>query len=45
VHIIACIEDPVIIRKNLNHLEEQVLMDSGVQIPESRAPPQASLFG
>lgn len=42
--VIACIEDPVIIKKILNHLEEKVPMDSGVQLPDSRAPPQASLL-
>jgi len=42
--VIACIEDPAVIRKILNHLQEQSPLDSGVQIPNSRAPPQASLF-
>ena len=42
--VIVCIEDPVIIRKILSHLAEKLPMDSGVQIPNSRAPPQASLF-
>jgi len=37
--VIACIEDPVIIKKILNHLEEKAPTDSGVQIPDSRAPP------
>ena len=40
----ACIEDPVVIRKILNHLQEQSPLDSGVPIPSSRAPPQALLF-
>lgn len=43
--VIACIEDPVVIKTILIHLEKKAAMDSGVQIPDSRAPPQASLFG
>jgi len=43
--VIACIEDPVVIRKILNHLQENSPIDSGVLIPNPRAPPQASLFG
>jgi hypothetical protein len=36
--VIACIEDPVVIRKILNHLQEKSSLDSGVQIlPSSRA--------
>jgi hypothetical protein len=42
--VIACIEDPVVIRKILNHLQEQSPLDSGVLIPNPRAPPQVSLF-
>ena len=42
--VIACIEDPVVIKTILTHLEKKVAMDSGVQIPDSRAPPQAGLF-
>jgi hypothetical protein len=41
LHIIACIEDPAVISKILNHLEEKSPLDSGVQIPNPRAPPQA----
>jgi hypothetical protein len=44
VHIIACIEDSAVIRKILKHLQEQSPLDSGVLIPNPRAPPQASLF-
>jgi len=44
MHIIACIEDPVVILKILNHLEERSPLDSGVQIRNPRAPPQARLF-
>ena len=42
--VIARIEDPAVISKILNHLEEKSPLDSGVQIPNPRAPPQASLF-
>jgi hypothetical protein len=41
----ACIEDPAVIRKILNPLQEKSALDSGVQITNPRAPPQASLFG
>jgi hypothetical protein len=37
-------EAPAVIRKILNHLQEQSPLDSGVPIPNSRAPPQALLF-
>jgi len=43
--VIACIEDPAVIRKILNHLQEKLPLDSGIRIPHPRAPPQASLFG
>ncbi len=43
--VIACIEDPAVIRKILKHLQEQSPLDSGVLIPNPRAPPQARLFG
>ncbi len=42
--VIACIEDPVVIKTILAHLEKKTPMDSGVQIPDSRASPQARLF-
>jgi hypothetical protein len=35
----------VFIKTILIHLEKKAALDSGVQIPDSRAPPQASLFG
>jgi hypothetical protein len=34
-----------VIRKILKHLQEKSPRDSGVRIPNPRAPPQASLFG
>ena len=39
--VIACIEDPAVISKILKHLQEQSSLDSGVQIANPRAPPQA----
>lgn len=42
--VMACIEDPVLIKTILAHLEEKAPMDSGVSIPDSRAQPQARLF-
>jgi len=44
--VIACIEDPVVIKKILTHLKEKTLTISGPQLPDCQAPPQAaSLFG
>ena len=39
VKIIACIEDPVVIRKILDHLKEKGECPEGIRLPESRAPP------
>ena len=38
VKVIACIEDPVVIKKILDHLEKQAVPEQG-QLPQSRAPP------
>ena len=43
--VIACIEDPVIIKKILTHLEEKSPTRAALLSPDSRAPPQSSLFG
>ena len=43
--VIACIEDPVIIKKILVHLEEKAPTRAALLLPDSRAPPQSSLFG
>jgi hypothetical protein len=43
--LIACIEDPVIIKKILTHLEEKLPARAALLLPDSRAPPQSSLFG
>ena len=42
--VIACIEDPVVIRKILTHLADKTLSVKPVPLPESRAPPQVRLF-
>ena len=43
IKVIASIEDPVVIEKNLSHLNEKksVVPDF---LPEDRAPPQQGLF-
>ena len=33
MHIIACLEDPAVIRKILNHLQERSPLDSGIRTP------------
>ena len=43
--VIACIEDPVVIKKRLVHLEEEAPRISGPQLADSQAPPQSSMFG
>ena len=43
--VIACIEDPLIIKKILMHLEEKAPTRAALLLPDSRAPPQAGLFG
>lgn len=43
VKVIACIEDPVVIKKILMHLKEKTTAAVGM-FPEVRAPPQQSLF-
>jgi len=45
VKVIACIEDPVVIKKILTHLKEKTVSESAGLLPESRASPQAELFG
>ena len=55
--VIACIEDPVVmpkalaalavqaLRKILNHLKVKGEYRDAFRLPESRGPPQSSLFG
>ncbi len=44
VRIIACIEDPAVIRQILEHLRKKESEDSQAQPPPERAPPQIGLF-
>jgi hypothetical protein len=44
MHVIACIEDPVVIEKILTHLDSKAAGGAARRLPPSRAPPQASLF-
>jgi hypothetical protein len=44
VKVIACIEDPVVIQKILNYLKGKAEPQEPNRLPESRAPPQATLF-
>jgi hypothetical protein len=42
---VAYIEDPVVIKKILTHLEKKELARAAPLLPDSRAPPQSSLLG
>ena len=44
VKVIACIEDPVVIKKILTHLEKKAALAGAGLLPKSRAPPPVSLF-
>ncbi len=44
VRIIACVEDPAVIRQILAHLAKKGSIDSQAQRPPERAPPQLGLF-
>ena len=44
VKVIACIEDPLVIKKILTHLRGKELCVDAAGLPRSRAPPQAGLF-
>ena len=43
VRIIACIEDPVVIRQILSHVETK--QEQANELPRSRGPPEYGLFG
>jgi len=45
VKVIASIEDPVVIKQILAHLERKAESKEFNPLPESRAPPQGRLFG
>ena len=42
--VIACIEDPLVIKKILTHLRANGLYREAAGLPQSRAPPQQDLF-
>ena len=42
--VIGCIEEPGVITKILNHLNERAIFAGADLLPESRAPPQPGLF-
>jgi hypothetical protein len=44
VRIIACIEDPAVIRKILAHLDEKVISAGTGLLPQYRAPPATGLL-
>ena len=44
VKVIASIEDPVVIRMIIAHLNEKVTPTATGLLPESRAPPATGLF-
>jgi len=44
VKVIACIEDPVVIKKILTHLDKKAALNDPIVLSQPRAPPQASLF-
>ena len=44
VKVIACIEDPAVIKQILEHLKKQMPATIKYVIPEGRSPPQRSLF-
>jgi hypothetical protein len=42
--VIACIEDPLVIKKILTHLRGKGLYVEATGLPQSRAPPKDDLF-
>jgi hypothetical protein len=45
VKVIACIEDPLVIKKILTYLKEKAAPEPAGLLPECRALPQAERFG
>ena len=45
VKVIACIEDPKVIRQILDHLRQKAQTSESVVLPESRAPPVGLTHG
>jgi len=44
INVIACIKDPLVIKKILDHLDKKTASDEQTRLPQSRAPPQDSLL-
>jgi hypothetical protein len=44
MHVIACIEDPVVLEKIITHIERKDTSTPAARLPPSLGPPQASLF-
>ena len=44
VRIVACIEEPAVIRQILEHVKGREASDNQAQLPPERAPPQIGLF-
>ncbi len=44
IKVIACIKDPQVIKKILDHLDKKTASDQRKRRPQSWAPPQGSLF-
>jgi hypothetical protein len=44
VKVIACIEDPKVIRQILDHLKHKGEYQDAIQLPDSRASPQTDLL-
>ena len=44
MHVIACIEDPLVIKKTLTHIDSKAAAGAARRVFPCRAPPQASLF-
>ncbi len=44
VKVIACIEDPKVIRQILDHLKYKGEYQDAIQLPDSRASPQTDLL-
>jgi hypothetical protein len=44
IKVIACIEDPMVIKKILDHMNSKSAVSAKKRLPQSRAPPQGCLF-
>jgi hypothetical protein len=44
IKVIACIEDPMVIKKILDHMNNKSAVSAKKRLQQSRAPPQGCLF-